>query len=567
MSESYDVIVVGSGSTGGTLAARLSEDPSLRVLVLEAGQTFASADEMPAELLDPADITASLPVHPNNWALPGSLTEAFKLPVPRGKVMGGSSSINGAYFIRGTEADFATWVSLGNDQWGYDKVLPYYKRSETDFDFGGERHGKDGPIPVRREPADRAPAFTNAFTEACHGLGFAAEEDKNAGGSNGGVGPVPMNIADGRRVGSALAYLMPALSRPNLEVMGNALACRVLFDGARAVGVEAGVGNELRTFKGGTVVLSAGALRSPQLLMLSGVGPADHLREHGIEVLHDLPGVGAHLTDHPELSVAWRSEDKFPPMPGRGLVTTVLNWTAEESSHVGDLEIVPFVSNLGDVVKAQLMLRYPLETLKSLRHTSLRALMAQAKTARMPFALISLMQQDSRGTVRLRSASPLDTPDLSWNCFSDPDDRRRIGQAVRMAYDLFATAPMTRIGARLVNLERSDLQDQATLDAWIDSHIFTAGHCSCTCRMGPASDATAVVDQRGRVHGLEGLMVADTSIFPKLPSRGPNATAIMLGEKLADMFRGRSAGAVPTAESLTSAVGSEGQTIDAAADV
>jgi choline dehydrogenase len=532
--DSYDVIIVGAGSTGGTLAARLTENPDRRVLVLEAGKTFTAADQLPPELLDPADISSSMPGHPSNWAFPGKLTAEFQMPIPRGKVMGGSSSLNGAYFERGTESNFADWVALGNDEWSYDKVLPYYKRSETDHDFSGPRHGTDGPISVLREPLDRSPAFTEAFTEASVGLGFELEEDKNEDG-RGGVGPVPMNIYRGQRASTALAYLLPAIGRENLDVVGEALVSRVLFEGTRAVGVETTVAGQTRKVRAGTVVVAAGALRSPQLLMLSGVGPADHLKAHGVDLVADLPGVGSNLTDHPEVSVAWTSAAKLPDMPGRGLLTSSLNWTAEGSDRVSDLEILPFVSKLGDMINAESMLKRPIQSLKALRSTSLQMLRAQAKAMGSPFIVISLMQEKSRGTVRLRSADPGDNPELFWNYFAEADDTRRLGEAVRRTEEIFASQAMSGV-AKLNDLEASDVATAESTESWIRAHIFGAGHPCCSCKMGPESDGMAVVDQRGRVHGLENLMVADTSIFPEIPSRGPNATAIMIGEKLADTF-------------------------------
>jgi choline dehydrogenase len=533
--DSYDVVIVGAGSTGGTLAARLTERSDRRVLVLEAGKTFTAADQLPRELLDPADISSSMPGHPSNWAFPGKLIEGFQMPIPRGKVMGGSSSLNGAYFERATESNFADWVALGNDEWSYEKVLPYYNRSETDHDFSGPRHGTDGPISVIREPLDRSPVFTEAFTEASVGLGFELEEDKNEDG-RGGVGPVPMNIDRGQRVSTALAYLLPAIGRDNLDVVGEALVSRVLFEGTRATGVEVTVGGQTRKVGAGTVVVAAGALRSPQLLMLSGVGPADHLKTHGVDLVLDLPGVGSNLTDHPEVSVAWTSAVKLPDMPGRGLLTSALNWTAEGSDRVSDLEILPFVSKLGDMINAESMLKRPIQSLKALRSTSLQMLRAQAKALGSPFIVISLMQEKSRGTVRLQSANPEDNPELFWNYFAEADDMRRLGEAVRRTQEIFASSAMTDAGAKLNDLEAADVATPEATESWIRAHLFGAGHPCCSCKMGPESDAMAVVDQRARVHGLENLMVADTSIFPEVPSRGPNATAIMVGEKLAETF-------------------------------
>ncbi|WP_280426654.1 mycofactocin dehydrogenase MftG [Nocardia carnea] len=531
----YDVIIVGAGSTGAVLAARLSEKESRSVLILEAGEVYTRQSDMPADILDPSNMSTSMPGNKSSWSLLGTLIPGVSVPVPRGKGMGGSSAINGGYYERAPRSNFDDWVKMGNNEWSYEKVLPYYIRSETDHDFRNELHGADGPIHVQREKEDRAPEFTAAFTDACTGMGFRHDPDKNAHGQ-GGVGPVPLNVWGGKRQSTGLTYLLPAVGRPNLDVVGRALVRRVLFEGTRCTGVEADVDGEIKIFRAKEVVLSAGALRSPQILMLSGVGPAAHLRGHGIDVVQDLAGVGQNLTDHPELSVKWEFDGKCTQSPGRGVLTSALNWTAENSEHADDLEILPFVISSGDMMRVSTMAKNPKQALSALRKTSTKFMIDQALNLRRPFTVIGLQQEDSRGTVELESADPTEQPKINWNLMSEHSDRVRFREAIRVASELYNSPAMRAIGAKTTNLGSEDLADDRSIDEWARSHIFAVGHPSCTCRMGADPDQGAVVDQYGRVHGVDGLRVADTSIFPKITTRGPNATAVMVGERLAEFF-------------------------------
>ena len=531
MEDRYDTIVVGSGSTGGALAARLSEDPARSVLVLEGGPVYSSSAEMPFEFLSPSSIGAAAPGHPNNWAYPAELRPGMRYPYPRGKGLGGSSSLNGCYFIRGTRDDFDSWAKAGNEEWAFERVLPSFKRGESDADFRTDAHGQDGPIPVMREPADRAPEFTSAFHAACQGLGFEEDPDKNDPRAGGGVGPVPVNIGDGRRVGTALGYLLPAVGRANLTIVGDAPALKIVFEGRRAVGVVAVVEGAPRTFYGDEIVISAGALRSPHLLMVSGIGPAAELRRHGIDVVVDLPGVGMNLTDHPMVSAAWDSDAPFVKFADRAVLTSVLHWQDEGS----ELEILPFVSKNGDMLSATDVLERPRQALSALKGTSIKAVTRQARSLKHAMLGIVVLEEASRGQVSLASGNPSDLPVLRWNLLSSEVDRVRFRAAVRMAYEIFQSPDLRRIGASVVGLNAKLVSNDAAIDHWVSEKI-SAGHPSCTCRMGPESDPTAVVDQYLRVYGVEGLRVADTSVFPSITTRGPNATAMMMGEHLAQMM-------------------------------
>jgi choline dehydrogenase len=536
MAGTYDVIIVGAGSTGGALAAKLSEDPDLTVLLLEGGPVYSRVEDMPQDLLLPGLVAAGAPGHPNNWAYMGEVRPGLRLPYPRGKGLGGSSSINGCYYIRGTRDDFDTWVKLGNDEWAFDKVQPYFKRMERDLDFDDDAHGSAGPIPVMREARDRSPEFTSVFDEGCHALGFGDDPDKNNPRPEGGVGPVPLNIFEGHRVGTALGYLLPATGRPNLTIVGNAVARRVLTEKTRAVGIEAVVDGRRQVFHGAEIVISAGALRSPHLLMVSGIGPAEHLRAHGVDVVHHLPGVGRHMTDHPMVSAAWDSRLDLVKQPDRGAMTSVLHWTDEGS----DLEVLPFVTKNSDMLGVTDVFSRPVKAAKAMLGTSPKAVTRQARALRHAMLGIVVEKQESRGGVTLVSGDPDQLPDLRWNLLTEPKDYVRFRAAIRVAFELFNTSGMREIGASIVGLDARTVGDDKKLDQWACDHVV-GGHPSSTCRMGPASDDQAVVDQRLRVHGIDGLRVADTSIFPSMTSRGPNATAMMIGEYLADIMKNEAA--------------------------
>ena len=528
--EAFDVIVVGSGSSGGALAGRLSSEAGRRVLVLEAGPVYRSLADMPQELLIPVSAAAAGPGNPHNWALPAEIRPGLTYPYPRGKCIGGSSSINGCYFIRGTKEDFDVWAALGNDLWSYEQVLPFFKRGESDQNFSGEFHGANGPIPVQREPLDLSPEFTSAFTEACRELGYPEAPDKNAP-TNDGVGPVPLNIQDGHRVGTALGYLIPAMARPNIRVLGNAVVQRVVFKGTRAVGVEALVDGATAMFQGAEIVISAGALKSPQLLMLSGIGPPDHLREHDIPVVADIPAVGQNLMDHAVVHVSWDSNVDLPNALDRGAATSLLNLKGTHS----ELEILPFVRKSGELLSASDVLKRPIKAVQALRGTSVRAVLRQIRGLHHAVVIMSVMQGQSRGTVTLRSGDPGETPVLQWNLCSTQADRESFREATRVLWDLFKSPAMKSINPSLVGLSTKMVGDDAAIDQYVWNHLAT-GHPAGTCRMGPPSDHNAVVDQELRVRGIDGLRVCDTSVFPAMPSRGPNATAMMLGERLAELL-------------------------------
>jgi choline dehydrogenase-like flavoprotein len=540
--DQYDVVIVGAGSSGCVLASRLSEDPDRTVLLLDAGRDHPTLDDFPDDLARANSMAASFPGHPNNWSFVGEIVPGRNYPLARGKVVGGSSAVNGTYFIRGKRADFDHWAALGNDLWSYDQVLPSFRRSERDLDFATDHHGQDGPIPVRRPQDAELTPVSRAFIEACRRLGHGEDHDKNDPDSEG-VGRIPRNAVDGIRMNTALTYLSTARGRPNLTVLGESHVRRVLFEGTRAVGVEAERDGQLVTFRGDEIVLSAGGIKTPHLLLLSGVGPADQLRELGIDVVHDSPGVGRGVKDHPSVFMSFRVPDGRGQLPANFMpFQACLNYTAPNSTVDGDLQI-----NCGSASYRQMLessrrrfasapsyLRRPLRTLAALRRLDKRLVYSQAKNQDNLTLLCSLDAEASEGSISLRSADPDQAPAISLNYLSDPADMPRVETNLRMALEILHSPEFRQLGAKPAEPVEHHFQSGAALREWIWKNIGTSFHTTSSARMG--TDEAAVVDQHCRVRGVEGLRVVDISVMPTIVRRGTAATAVMIGERAAELM-------------------------------
>ena len=511
----YDVIIIGGGSAGCVLAARLSEDDSRSVLLLEAGPDYPDFDQLPLDLKEGNNMWRSA-YGPHNWGYTATATPLQPDPVqiPRGRATGGSSAINGQVLFRGVPEDYDNWAEWGNDEWGYTKVLPYFRKLETDLDFPGDDfHGGNGPIPVRRYKREEWMSHATAFYDACADLGFPQDPDQNHPDSNG-IAARPLNNIDGVRMSTALTYLNPVRHRLNLTTRGNVTVHRILFDGNRAVGIEAASGGEAFTVEGDQIVVSSGAIASPQLLMLSGVGPADHLRSLGIDVVHELPGVGDNLRDHPAVFTLFRATGAAPDNLAPS-IQVGLRFSLEGSPTRADIQLAPILMN----------------SEHRPAHISI-----ESEDFHFGFSA-GLQNAVSAGRLRLASTDPRVQPDLNYDYLSSPYDRERMRAAVRLGLRISDHPLFRDIIVERVNPTDADLASDEALDNWLLRNACTQHHSSGTCKMGPSNDPMAVVDQYCHVYGLEGLRVVDASVMPDVIRANTNATTIMIAERVADWIK------------------------------
>ena len=495
----WDVIVVGAGATGAVIAARASEDPNRTVLLVEAGPDYARPADLPQDLRDGHDNSYV----DHDWRLRHTSVAERDDPFPRGRVTGGSSAVNTTIALRGIPADYDHWAELGNPEWAWRNVLPAFNRLERDLDHGAEPyHGDSGPISIRRWKPDELVPTQAAFLEAAEAFGFPPCEDVNAPDAVG-AGVMAMNKLGRLRISTAMGYLSAARYRDNLTIMADTLTVRVVIEQGRAVGIETESGEVLR---GDLVVLSAGAIHTPGVLVRSGVGDKDELDGLGIDTMAEVPGVGANLSDHPALFVLLRP--KFPEFCARDLplVQTICRYTSRGSDSPLDVNI-------------ELMTRTGRDT-----------------DSPMFMLAPSLEQVDGRGTLRQSSADPNSAPMIMQHFGENKRDIERHVNALEDALALAYQAPLAEF-IEAVTFPDDARRSRADLER-LASRVSASGyHPSGTAKMGPSDDSMAVVDQYGRCHAVDGLVVADASIMPTVPRANINLSSIMIGEMVGEWIR------------------------------
>jgi choline dehydrogenase len=532
--DTFDYIIVGAGSAGCVLANRLTEDPETRVLLLEAGGSDRSIFiRMPTALSIPMNMSKY------NWGFesaPEPHLDERRMNCPRGRVLGGSSSINGMVYVRGHACDFEEWQRHGADGWNYAGCLPYFRKAESWIKGGDDYRGDDGPLKTCIGNGLRNPLY-RAFIEAGREAGYPQTADYN-GFQQEGFGEMHMTVGNGIRCSTAVAYLEPAESRSNLELRTNVDVDKVLFDGRTATGVEYSAGGRgERAMANREVILSAGSIGSPVLLQRSGIGPAEVLAEAGIEIVQDLPGVGRNLQDHLEVYFQYRCKQPITLNSKLGLFSKALigaRWILTRSGlgATNHFESCAFIRSNAGVKWPDIQFHF---LPAAMRYDGRAAFDGHGFQVH-----VGPNKPTSRGHVRINGPAPDDAPEIHFNYLSSDQDRVDWRTCLRLAREILSQPALDPYRGDEIQ-PAIDFEDDDGVDAWVRQNVESAYHPSCSCKMGADDDPQAVLDAECRVRGIDGLRVVDSSIFPTITNGNLNAPTIMVAEKAADILRGRPA--------------------------
>ena len=504
----FDDVIVGGGSAGVALATRLTEDPARRVLLIEAGpdvQSIGDADVLSDQIRFSSGLT--------EWGIDATFVPGASINYPQGRKMGGGSAVNGAFAVRGIRNDYERWAAIAGDEWSWPHMLRVLCRLEADQDFAGEYHGTQGPVPVVRWRRDELLPMQQAFLAAVTAEGIPWVDDLNAPDTSG-IGAIPMNRHDGIRMSTALTYLPLARDRENLTIWSGVEVHRILLTRGRATGVEFVRDGQVDQVKGQRIIICAGALQSPALLLRSGIGPAGHLADMGIECVVELRGVGENLMDHQGTAVFLVPRDELAPADDR-----VCQLGARYSSSSG---IAP------DDMWLSMWSAWELSALPDLQ--------AALGVPSISAVIVGVHDPLSRGTVRLRSSDAGVRPEVDFNMLSDPADLSRLIEGLQLAIGLASSAEFSASYRGIGLLDTASVHDRDALEAYVKTMVGGWYHATGTCRMGNDPADGAVVDGHLRVHGVDALHVVDASVMPTVVRSPTNLTSIAIGERAAELL-------------------------------